>query len=323
MLIFALGETRAFGERVATASGVALAEIDERTFPDGEFQARPVASPRGRDVYVIQSLHASPEASVSDKLLRLLMFLETVRDSGARRTTAVIPYLAFARQDRQVRPRDPLSLKSAALLLEAVGIDAVVTIDVHNIAAFQNAFRCRTVELTARRDFARKAVEIGLDDPVVVGSPDLGGVKRAQLFAKALKEIRDAPVRLAIMEKQRLDGDIAGTQFAGDVNGAHVLILDDMISTGSTLLRAVDACRQRGARRIDAFATHGLFSGDASKRLMPPGLEKIVVSDTVPPFRLAEDLARKHIEAVGVAPLFAAAIRNLHESRSLDELIQD
>lgn len=322
MLIFALGDSHAFGKRVADVLGVALSEQEERTFPDGEFQVRPLANPRGRDVYILQSLHAGPDASISDKLLRLLIFLAAVRDSGARRATAVIPYLAFARQDRQVHAYDPLALRSTALLMEAVGTDTVLTVDVHNIAAFQNAFRCRTVHLEAQCEFAHKTMEIGLDDPVVVASPDLGGAKRAQRFAEILRKNRGAPVRLAIMEKQRLDG-ITGTQFAGDVAGAHVLIIDDMISTGTTLLRAVDACRQRGAQRIHAFATHGLFSGGAGSRLVHDGLEKIVVSDTVPPFRLTEHAARKHIETVSVAPLFASAIRSLHENGSISELGRD
>jgi len=313
MLIFALNESRAFGNCVAAELGLALSRHEERTFPDDEFQARPLDDPRGRDVFVIQSLHAGPEASIGDKLVRLLLFLATVRDGGARRVTAVIPYLAFARQDRQVHPHDPLALRSTALLLEATGVDTVVTIDVHNIAAFQNAFRCRTVHLEAAAEFVRKAVAIGLDDPVVVASPDLGGAKRAQLFGEMLKQAHGAPVRLAYMEKQRLDGGVAGTQFAGDVKGAHVLVIDDMISTGATLIRAIDVCRQHGARRIHAFATHGLFSGDAGKRLMTAGVEKIIVTDTVPPFRLSPHAIENHIEVVSVAPLFAAAIRRLHE----------
>lgn len=320
MLIFALSESRVFGERIADQLGVALSRHEEREFPDGEFQARPLVSLRGRDVFVVQSLHAGPEASIADKLTRLLLFLATVRDSGARRVTAIIPYLAFARQDRQVRPRDPLALRSAALLLEAVGVDTVVTIDVHNIAAFQNAFRCRTVHLEAAGELTRKAIEIGLDDPVVVASPDLGGAKRAQLFAERLKKASAAPVRLAFMEKRRLDGGVAGTEFAGDVKGAHVLIVDDMISTGTTLVRAAEACRAHGAHRMQAFATHGLFSGAAGQRLAAAGLEKIIVTDTVPPFRLQQDAVDNQVEIVSVAPLFAAAVRRLHEGGSVSDL---
>lgn len=319
MLFFALSESRPFAERVATELGLGLSEIEERVFPDGEFQNRPLVSLRGRDVYVIQSLHAGPDVSLSDKLVRLLVLLATLRDNGAQRVTAVIPYLAFARQDRQVHPRDPLALRTLALLLEAAGADAVVTVDVHNIAAFQNAFRCQAINLEAAPDLVRKGIEIGVGDPVAIVSPDLGGAKRAQRFGEALKSIRGGSVSLAYVEKQRLDGELEGTQFAGDVQGAHVLIVDDMISTGSTIVRAAKACRERGASRIHAFATHGLFSGNAADKLMQAGLEKIVVSNSVPPFRLSGTPAEQLLDIVDVAPLFATAIRRLHENKPLSE----
>jgi ribose-phosphate pyrophosphokinase len=319
MQLFALSESRPFAERVATELGLGLSEIEERVFPDGEFQNRPLVSLRGRDVYVIQSLHAGPDVSLSDKLVRLLVLLATLRDNGAQRVTAVIPYLAFARQDRQVHPRDPLALRTLALLLEAAGADAVVTVDVHNIAAFQNAFRCQAINLEAAPDLVRKGIEIGVGDPVAIVSPDLGGAKRAQRFGESLKSIRGESVSLAYVEKQRLDGELEGTQFAGDVQGAHVLIVDDMISTGSTIVRAAKACRERGASRIHAFATHGLFSGNAADKLMQAGLEKIVVSNSVPPFRLSGTPAEQLLDIVDVAPLFATAIRRLHENKPLSE----
>lgn len=320
MLIFAPSESEAFGERIAHDLGLTLSPLEERAFPDGEFQIRPLASIRGRDAYVVQSLHAGPEMSIGDKLTRLLLLLATARDSGARRVTAIIPYLAFARQDRQVHAHDPLALRSMAQLLEAVGADVVVTMDVHNIAAFQNAFRCRTVNLQAGPRFVRKAMAAGLDDPVVVVSPDLGGAKRAQSFGANLKREHGAPVGFAFLEKQRLDGGVAGTQFAGDVDGAHVLIIDDMISTGTTLARAAKACGERGARRIYAFATHGLFSGNAGDELSQAGLERIVTANTVPPFRLTGKPASQLVEAIDVAPLFAEAVRRLHENGSLNDL---
>ena len=321
MLIFALSDSLEFGERIAGELGITVSPHEERAFPDGEFQQRPLVSVRGQDVFVVASLHAGPRFSIGDKLARLLLFLATLRDSGARRVSALIPYMAFARQDRRVRRGDPLALHSLAALIEAVGVDTVVTIDVHNIAAFENAFRCRTVHLTAAPEFALRAVsQIGLADPVVVASPDLGGAKRAQQFGAALGEVLGAPVRFAYMEKVRLDGEVAGTEVAGDVTGAHVLIVDDMISTGTTLVRAVDACRERGARRIHAFATHGLFSGNPGAWMMPEGLEKIIVTDTVPPFRLSQGVIGREIAVVSVVPLFAAAIRRLHDNQALGEL---
>ena len=314
MLIFALPESRDFGEQIANELGVGLAELEERSFPDGEFQSRAIDCPRGEDVFVVQSLHEGPNVSVCDKALRLLILLEALRDSGASRLTAIIPYLAFARQDRRLRPHEPLALRTLAQLLETAGVSAVITVDVHNLAAFQNAFRSRTIHLEAREEFARKAVEIGLGDRIVIASPDLGGADRARRLGEALSRSTGVPFNLAFLEKHRVDGKLVGMHFAGEVRDAHVLIVDDMISTGSTLVRAVDACRQRGARRISAFATHGLFSGEAGKALERSGLEKIVVSDTVPPFRLAGSALMDKLDVVSVAPLFANAIRNMHEN---------
>jgi phosphoribosylpyrophosphate synthetase len=177
--LFALNATREFWARVATALGTELAAHEEREFEDGEHKARPLVSVRGHDVYVIQSLHSGPVASVNDKLCRLLFFISTLKENGAKRVTAVIPYLAYARKDRQTKPRDPVTTRYVAVLLEAAGAGLVMTLEVHNIVAFQNAFRCQTIHLDPRKLFARQALELIGDGPVVVASPDPGGVKRA------------------------------------------------------------------------------------------------------------------------------------------------
>ena len=154
MLVFALNETRAFGEDIARHLGAGLAAHEERDFEDGEHKARPLVSVRGKDVHVVQSLHGGPDASANDKFCKLLFFLSTLRDNGASRVTAHIPYLAYARKDRQTKSRDPVTTQYMARLLEAAGADCVVTLDVHNIVAFQNAFRCRSVHLDTRALFA-------------------------------------------------------------------------------------------------------------------------------------------------------------------------
>lgn len=322
MQLFALNASRPFGEQVAAALDAPLADHEEREFEDGEHKARPLVSVRGRDVYVIQSLHGGQEQSVNDKICRLLFFLGAVREGGAQRVTAVIPYLAYARKDRQTKPRDPVTTRYMALLLEAMGINAVMTLDVHNIVAFQNAFRCRLHYLDTRRLFAEHMRGRVGEGAVVVASPDPGGVKRAQLFQETFEAMLGRPVGSAFMEKRRSAGVVSGTLLVGDVAGATVLVVDDLISTGGTMLRAAEACLDQGAKTVYALAAHGLFVGDASKAVADPRLARVIVTDTVPPFRLETATVEQHLEIVSAAPLFAEAIRRTHEGGSLIELLE-
>lgn len=321
--LFALDASRAFGERVAGYLGVPLAAHEEREFEDGEHKARPLEAVRGADAYVIQSLHGGPEASASDKLVRLLFFLGALRQGGARRITAVVPYLAYARKDRQTKPRDPVTTRYLAELLEAVGTDAVVTLDVHNIVAFQNAFRRHAWHLDSRRLFIRQLLASLGERPLAVTSPDPGGVKRAQLFREMLEAEAGRAIGSAFMEKRRSAGSVSGTLLVGEVEGTTALVVDDLISSGGTMLRAAAALRERGAREVIALAAHGLFTGDAPAALTRPEIDRWLVTDTVPPFRLPPELAARRLEIVSAAPLFAEAIRRLNEDGSLVELLGD
>jgi len=322
MRVFALNASRSFGERVASELGIPLSEHEEREFEDGEHKARPLVSVRGQDVYVIQSLHGGPEQSVNDKICRLLFFLGAMREGGAARITAVTPYLAYSRKDRQTKSRDPVTTRYMALLLEAVGIDGVMTLDVHNVVAFQNAFRCHTVHLDTRRLFAAHMRPLVAEDPVAVASPDPGGVKRAQLFREMFEPMLVRPIGSAFMEKRRSAGKVSGTLLVGDVAGATVLVIDDLISTGGTMLRAAEACLEQGAKEVYALAAHGLFVGDAAAVVADPRLMKIIITDTIPPFRLEQETIEKHVEIVSAAPLFAGAIRQIHEGGSIVDLLE-
>jgi N-terminal domain of ribose phosphate pyrophosphokinase len=188
--IFALGASRDFGERVSACLGIPLSALEEREFEDGEHKARPLVSVRGKDVFVIQSLYGDSRQSVNDKLCRLLFFLGALRDASAASVTAVAPYLCYARKDRKSKSRDPVTTRYVAALLEAVGADRVVTMDVHNLAAFQNAFRIHTDHLEAKNLFVEYFVPLVRpliqQAEVVVVSPDAGGVKRAEDFRQAL-----------------------------------------------------------------------------------------------------------------------------------------
>lgn len=321
MQLFALEASRAFGERVATALGVALGRHEERGFEDGEHKGRPLVPVRGQDVYVLQSLHGGPADSPNDKLCRLLFFIGAVRDAGAARVTAVVPYLAYARKDRRTQPRDPITTRYVAQLFEAVGTAAVITLDVHNIVAFENAMRCRTEHLDSRALFAPRLIELIRENPVVVASPDPGGVKRAQLFREMFEKRLERPVGAAFMEKRRALGVVAGDLLVGDVAGTAVILVDDLISTGGTMRRAAETCLTHGATRVLAVAAHGLFTGNAAEAMASPALERTLITDTVPPFRLPPDLLGGRIEVVSAAPLFAEAIRRCHEGGSISALL--
>ena len=322
LCLFALNASREFGQRVASALGTPLARHEEREFEDGEHKSRPLDSVRGRDVYVVHSLHGDSQQSVNDKLVRLLLFLGALRDASAGRITAVIPYLCYARKDRRSKPRDPVSTRYVAGLLESVGANCVVTLDVHNLAAYENAFRIRTEHLEAKKLFAEFFRSLAGDDPVAVVSPDVGGVKRAEAFRESLERRLGRAATRAFMEKSRSEGVVSGEAFVGDVAGRTAIVIDDLISSGTTLRRAIAACRAQGARRILAAASHGLFTAKAADLLTEPALEQLVVTDTVPPFRL-DAAARAKLRIISVAPLFAEAIRRMHAGGSLVELTHD
>lgn len=321
--LFALDASCAYGERVASALGMALASHEEREFEDGEHKARPLENVRDRDVYVIHSLYGEPGMSANDKLVRLLFFIGTLKDASAARVTAVCPYLAYSRKDRRTKPRDPVSSRYVAQLFEAVGTDRVVTLDVHNLAAYQNAFRIPAEHLEARGLFVAWFTARLRDEAIVVMSPDAGGIKRADAFRDSLARALGRPVAAAFMEKRRSGGVVSGEAVVGDVNGSTVLIIDDLISSGTTLARAAAACKALGARRVFAAASHGMFAEAAAGVLASPALEKVLVTDSIPPMRLPPALLGSRVDVLDSAPLVAEAIRRLHSGGSLVELLQD
>lgn len=281
-LLFALGASAFFGERVARHLGTMLAAHEERFFEDGEHKARPLVSVRDRDVYVIDSLAGDLRHTSNDKLCRMLFFIGALKDSGAGRVTAVAPYLCYARKDRRTKTRDPVTTRYVAQLFEAVGTDRLMTMEIHNLAAFENAFRLPTVHLDANSAFIRHFVaEIG-DAPVAVVSPDLGGAKRAEIFRERLETMLGRPVAKGFMDKQRSGGVVTGDLFAGDVDGRMVIVVDDLISTGTTMARVAAVCRAKGATRVSVAATHGLFTGGADALWGEAAIDAVVITDTVP-----------------------------------------
>ncbi len=321
--LFGLGADRDFATLVAAELAVPLAPHEERAFEDGEHKARPLQGVRGHDAFVIHALHgeavqsspgqSSLGQSPNDKLARLLFFCGALKDAGAACVTAVTPYLCYARKDRRTKPNDPITTRYVAAMIEAVGVDRLIAVEVHNVAAFENAFRCPTVHVESAPLFARYfATALGAA-PVVAVSPDAGGAKRAEQFRLALAGLTGREVGSAYVEKFRSAGVLTGGRLVGEMRGQTAVIVDDLISTGSTLVRAATACREAGAARVFAAAAHGLFIGGAPELMQTPALEKIVILDTVPPFRLTQEAAARRLDVVGSAVSVARIIASLRD----------
>jgi ribose-phosphate pyrophosphokinase len=311
MLLFAPLHTRSFGARVAQHLGMELAASEEREHDGGEHKMRAHQDVRNQDVFVIQSLNGDAHASANDKLCRLLFFIAALRDAGAARITACVPYLCYARKDRRSTAQDAVTLRYVAQMFEALGTARLVVLDVHNEAAFDNAFRCSTLRLAADAvllDHLGQRCEL---QTMMVAAPDIGGVKRAQWLQAVLAERLGSNVDFAFMEKRRSGDTLFGEQLVGDVAGRDLLIYDDMIASGATIARATQAARNAGARSVHIAATHAAFTGEIAQLAGRDGPDSVLVTDSIQlPEHLAALLAPR-LTICSVAPLFAAAIRSL------------
>jgi ribose-phosphate pyrophosphokinase len=320
--LFALGTRRGFGEGVARHLGCELASHEERKFDDGEHKTRPLAEVGGRDVFVIDCPGGETDGSPNDRLVRLLFFIGALRDAGAGRITAVAPYLAYSRKDRRTKARDPVTTRYVASLFEAVRTDAIITIEVHNVSAFENAFRrCRPEHVSTAGILADHFASRLTEGPIAVVSPDAGGAKRAELFRRELERRTGRTVGKALLEKHRSSGVVSGSLFAGDVAGATAIVIDDLISSGGTLVRAATACRERGATKVIAAAAHGLFTGGAPELFGPAGPDEVIITDTVPlPPHLDRGAASK-LTVVDSFKLVAEVIARTHRGEAVSDLL--
>lgn len=318
--LFCLAASAELGAGISAVLGAPLAAHEEREFEDGEHKARPLDAVNGADVYIVQSLHGGPRQSANDKLCRLLFFIGAVKDAGAARVTAVTPYLCYARKDRRTKANDPVITRYIAGMFESVGTDCIVTLEVHNPVAFENSFRCRTVALTGTPVFVDYVKNLA-DEKLSVISPDAGGMKRAELLREALEAALGRPVGKGLAEKHRSAGVVSGDLFVGNVEGSTALIVDDLISTGNTLLRAALSARKAGAKRVIALVTHGLFMKGAAEVMADPAIDQVVVTDAVPAFRLDQPERNKKLVILPSAPLLAETIRRLHDEHSLTDLM--
>lgn len=302
-LLFALQGSQANAHAVAHRLGLMLSPHEEREYEDGEHKCWPTVSVNGRHTIVFHSLYGDERHSAHDKLCRLLFFCAALKDAGASQVTVVAPYLCYGRKDRKVEFQDSTITRHVARLMECCGVDRIVALDVHNPSAFDNAYRIPTWNLHCAQAFAQRLVTLLAEQPVAVVSPDLGGAKRAEHFRQTLADLLAQPVSGAMMEKHRDPTGLRGEHLIGDVAGRTVIVFDDLISTGQTLLRAGQACLRAGATRVLAAATHGLFTTEG--QLFEAGVfERVLVADSVPPFRLPAHCQRQ-LEIIDTTVLVA------------------
>jgi ribose-phosphate pyrophosphokinase len=276
-------------------------------FSDGEIHFFVDENVRGEDVFIIQS--GSFEANFH--LMELFLMIDAFKRASAERITAVIPYYAYARQDWKDRPRVPISARLVADLLEAAGANRVLTMDLHS-PQIQGFFSIPVDNLTAAPVLAKYVQALELTDLTIV-SPDAGGVGRARAFAKRLE------TNLAIIDKRRpAPNEARVLHVIGDVKDRDVVILDDMVDTGGTLVQSVDALIQKGARKVHAACTHPVLSGQAIERIEDSGLEKLIVTNTIPLSQKGQ--SSKKIQIISVADLFGEAVRRINQGSSVSSL---
>jgi ribose-phosphate pyrophosphokinase len=318
--ILSLAAGAGFADRVAQSLGAERVAVEERVFEDGEVKVRPLAELRGRHAVIVQSLDGGSDGAVHDRLCHLLFLAGALRDAGVGRLTCAFPYLAYARKDRRTKPWDPLSLRYLAQMMEAVGVETVLALEVHDLPAFENAFRIPTVPLDCHRLFADHLAPDLEGKEVVVVAPDPGGLKRAQLFQEMLERRLGRQLGRAVADKRRSGGVVTGEHIYGEVAGCQPVIIDDLVSSGGTLARAAEALVEAGAAPPIVVVAHGVFSADAASKLGPARLARLVVTDSIDPPRLDRQ-SLPVLEVVGCAGLVAEAIRCLEAGGSISALL--
>ena len=316
--VFGLNASKEYAIKVADFLDAPLSPHVERNFDDGEPYIRSEVNVRGYDVFVIQSLYADERESVADKFMKLLFFINSLRDASARRITAVIPYFAYQRQDRKIISREGIYTKYTAQLMESVGVDRVLTMDVHNLAAFQCSFRIPTDHLECRNLFVQYFLE-NLKDPanLTILSPDSGGIGRVRNLRNKLSHELGVEIETASVDKTHEGNFIKANKVIGNIEGRRVIIYDDMFSSFKSVIEACSAVKEAGGEVEAAVATHGLFVGNAVENLS--NFEKpVIVSDTIP-LRFGDRL-----QVVETTQFFAKAIRRIHEEEggSISELLK-
>lgn len=323
--LFGMEGSKDFAKQVANHLDIEVSKHIEEYFADREPYLRSDVNVRGCDVYVIQSLYGDDKETVAEKFFKLLLFVGSLRDASAKRVSCVIPYLFCARQDRKTESRAPITTKYVAQMLEVVGMDRLLTMDVHNLSAFQNAYRVPTDNLEAKNLIADYVAEKVLNETIdlskiTILSPDSGGMGRAKRFRNSLSKRLDVDLGLAYLDKTHAGKVIQGHEIVGEVEGREIIVIDDMISSASTAVECDKAIKARKGHLWGVCATHGLFVGKINENLS--SIDRIIVTDTIRASGLEKQILSK-IHTISTTKMFAQAIRRTHEGGgSISDLLR-
>ncbi len=292
-----------FAQKVADFLGKELAEVQVNRFSDGEINVNITETVRGQDVFIIQPTCAP----ANDNLMELLIIVDALKRSSAGTINAVIPYFGYARQDRKAAPRVPISAKLVADMLETAGVNRVITIDLH-AAQIQGFFNIPVDHLVGASLFVEYIKNKNLPNPIIA-SPDVGGVARARTYAEKLG------FDLVIVDKKREKANVSEVMnIIGDVEGKDVIILDDMVDTAGTLVKAAEVLKSKGATSVMACCTHGVLSGPAFERLQSEALDELIVTDTIP------QKSHPKVTVLSAAEITAKAIGRIYTNESIQSI---
>ena len=314
LMVFGGRSSREQAARIADKLDVDLGQVTLKTFADGEVYCRYEESIRGADVFLVQSTakNISENMTPNDSLMELLTMIDAAKGASAHRIIAVMPWYGYSRQDKKSAPREPITARVVAQCLEAVGVDRILTMDLHS-GQVQGFFSKPVDHMTAMPMLTQYFIDQAIQDDLVIVSPDAGRVKVARNFA------RKVGVHWAVMEKERPSHQVADIGYVvGDVDGKTAVLVDDMIDTAGTLCAAAKTVLDEGAAKVIACATHGVFSGPAYERLAyeNSGIERIVVTDTVPLAPGAPD----NITVLHASQILADSIRRIFADDSVSEI---
>jgi len=310
MKIFSGAGNPALAERIGRYLDMSLGKVESGSFPDGELYVRIDEDVRGRDVFLVQP--TCPP--VNDNLLQLLLMIDAARRASATRITAVIPYYGYARKDRKDEGRVPITAKLVANMVTTAGADRMLALDLH-ATQIQGFFDVPVDHLFGKPVFVHYFRELGLPD-VVFAAPDVGRAKMARAYSEEFGG------GLALVDKRRLSATRTVVAFViGEVEGANVILVDDMISTGGTVINAAQALMDKGAASVRVAAVHALFCGDAAERLAAAPITEVIVTDSIPLDGRVKALeARNKIRVLTVAGLLGEAMRRIHLNESVSSL---